>query len=123
MRHLSSDGLAAFLLLHPRTKVLDVRLDYERHARQLPGSFHVPWSSHDLETRTNFLGRVLQHISPQDYVLVVCHNGHLSCEVAMLLERTGFLNVYVLIGGYREVRETGYMDIIADSLLMHYQPT
>jgi rhodanese-related sulfurtransferase len=105
MRHLSVEGLAEFLGLHPHAKVLDVRLAHEREAGHLPGDLHVPWYTPDWEPNPGFLDQVLQHSSPEDYVLVICRDGHHSCEAATLLETAGFKHVYNLLGGYEDIPE------------------
>ncbi|MBW8327597.1 MAG: hypothetical protein K0M48_00045 [Thiobacillus sp.] len=105
MRHLTADGMAAFFLLHPRAKVLDVRFAYEREAGHRPGDHHVPWYTPDWEPDSGFLDRVLQYIAPEDYVLVICRSGHRSCEAAALLETIGFKHVYNLLGGYEGIQK------------------
>lgn len=123
MRQLSSDGLAAFLLIHPCTKVLDVRFAYEQGAWQMPDSHHVPLYTPGWNRQPDFIGQVRQRISPDDYVLVICHNGHVSCEAAALLEEAGFIHVYNLIGGYQDIRETGYAVFVEGNLTIRLQPS
>jgi rhodanese-related sulfurtransferase len=113
MTHLTTDGLATFLPLHPRAKVLDVRFAYERETWRIPGDLHVPWYTPDRERNPEFLNQVLQHISPDDYVLVICHNGDRSCDAAAVLEAAGFKHVYNVLGGYMDIREAWYADIVA----------
>jgi rhodanese-related sulfurtransferase len=123
MRHLTADGLATFFLLHPRAKVLDVRFAYEREAGLLRGDHHVPWYTPDWEPNPGFLDQVLQHLAPEDDVLVICHGGHRSCEAAALLETAGFEHVYNLLGGYEDITEARQAYIPADdsSLLLYYR--
>lgn len=121
MRHLTADGMAAFFLLHPRAKVLDVRFAYEREAGHLPGDHHVPWYAPDWEPDRGFLDRVLQCIAPEDYVLVICRSGHRSCEAAALLETIGFKHVYNLLDGYEGIQEVRQAHIAADGSRMLFQ--
>lgn len=103
MQHVSTDGVVRFLQLHPRAKVLDVRCAHEREAgghRQ--EDFQVPWYTPDWELNPDFLAQVLTGISPDDYVLVICRNGHRSCEAAARLETAGFRHVYNVLGGFED---------------------
>ena len=113
MRHLTADGLAAFLRLHPRAKVLDVRFAYEREAWRIPGDLHVPWYTADWKPNPAFLSQALRYLAPDDYVLVICHNGDRSCDAAALLEAAGFKHVYNVLGGYADIREAWHGDITA----------
>ena len=113
MRHLTADGLAAFLRLHPHAKVLDVRFAYEREAWRIPGDHHVPWYTPDWKPNPAFLSQALRYLSPDDYVLVICHNGDRSCDAAALLESAGFKHVYNVLGGYTDIREAWHGDISA----------
>jgi len=113
--------MAAFFLLHPRAKVLDVRFAYEREAGHLPGDHHVPWYTPDWEPNRGFLDRVLQCIAPEDYVLVICRSGHRSCEAAALLETIGFKHVYNLLDGYEGIQEVRQAHIAAGGSRMLFQ--
>lgn len=105
MRHLTVEGLAEFLGHHPRAKVLDVRSADEREAGHMPGDHHVPWFTPDWEPSPAFLGQALQHICPDDYVLVISRSGHRSHDASALLETAGFKHVYNVLGGYQDIRE------------------
>lgn len=102
MRHLTVEGLAAFLGHHPRAKVLDVRSAREREVGHLPGDHHVPWYSSDWTPDPAFLDRALQCLSPEDHVMVICRSGHLSYQAAARLEAAGFNHVYNVLGGYQD---------------------
>ena len=105
MRHVSTDGIFSFLRQNLHAKVLDVRCAHERAAggRRLE-DHHVPWYRPNWEPNTDFLEQVLTCISPDDYVLVMCSNGQLSCKAAALLEAAGFSHVYNVLGGYADFR-------------------
>lgn len=124
MRHLSTDGFASFLRHHPQAQVLDVHFAHEREACGYRHSdHHVPWYTPDWEPDPAFLGLVLQRLSPDDYVLVICRSGHCSHEAATLLENSGFQHVYNMLGGYRELLENDAADNVADrsGASLHYQ--
>lgn len=104
MKHLSADSLFDLLTHHPHAKVLDVRFTSENAASHHPGVHHVPWFNHDWEPNPDFMNRVLDRLSPDDHVMVICHNGELSCQAAALLEKFGFSHVYNVLGGYEDLK-------------------
>lgn len=106
MVHLTAEGLDAFFRQHPRARILDVRLAFEREHGDPPATHHVPWLRRDWTPDPDFLQQVLQNLSPLDYVLVLCHRGDYSHHAASLLEATGFRHVYNLLGGYQDIRKT-----------------
>jgi rhodanese-related sulfurtransferase len=70
--------------------VLDVREDSEREICALPDSTHIP------------MGQIPERIEELDRnreIVVQCHHGIRSMQVAVYLERQGFTNVYNLDGG------------------------
>ena len=106
MVHLTAEGLDAFFRQHPHARMLDVRFAFEREHGDPPAAHHVPWFRRDWTPDPDFLQQVLQKLSPQDYVLVLCHRGDYSHHAASLLEAAGFRHVYNLLGGYAEIRKT-----------------
>lgn len=106
MTHLNAEGLAELLGAYPQARVLDVRFAHELDAGHLPGDHHVPWLTPDWEPAPDFLDRVRQHVSPNDYVVVICRSGHRSSEAAVQLENAGFSRVYNLLGGYEDFRSS-----------------
>lgn len=100
MRHLTIEGVAEFLGRHPHARLLDVRFAHERESGHIPGDHHVPWYGSDWMPNPSFLNQVLQRISPDDPVLVICRSGHRSHDAAALLETAGFRHVYNVLGGY-----------------------
>jgi rhodanese-related sulfurtransferase len=104
MRHLTAEGLVAFLRQNPLAKVLDVRFAHEREAHgHMPGDHHVPWHTLGMKPNPAFLEEALGRISPSDPVLVLCQNGDCSPHAAALLESAGFKHVYNVLGGYQGV--------------------
>jgi hydroxyacylglutathione hydrolase len=73
-------------------RVLDVRDDYEREEKRIPGSLHI------------YVGYLEEKIPPlpKDAQLVVhCSVGHRGGLAASILKRSGFMNVYNLLGGIK----------------------
>ena len=74
----------------PQPLLLDVREGWEYELCHLPESQHIPM--HLVPTRCNEL--------PNDReIVVICHHGGRSMQVAMFLEHKGFTTVHNLMGG------------------------
>lgn len=70
--------------------VLDVREPSELRIAALPGTTHIPMN--DIPARAEEL--------PKDKdIVVMCHHGMRSMQVALYLERQGFERLYNLAGG------------------------
>ncbi len=92
MKQIRASQLAEWLADENRPKpvLLDVREPWELEMCCLAGSQHIPM--HLVPTRCDEL--------PADQeVVVICHHGGRSMQVAMFLERKGFGAVYNLMGG------------------------
>lgn len=74
----------------PRPMLLDVREPAEFDICHLPGSVHIPM--HTVPMRC-------EEIAPDQEIVVICHHGARSMQVAMFLERRGYDAVYNLTGG------------------------
>ena len=74
----------------PNPVLLDVRESSELAICKLEGSQHIPM--HMVPMR-------LAEIDPAQDVVVICHHGGRSMQVAMFLEHNGFSAVYNLMGG------------------------
>ncbi len=70
--------------------VLDVRESWERELCALAGSVHIPMGQ--------IMARAAELDSAADLV-VMCHHGGRSMQVALFLERQGFKSVANLAGG------------------------
>lgn len=92
MKQVRAQQLAEWLAdeARPKPVLLDVREPWELELCQLEGSQHIPM--HLVPTRCD-------EIDPDQNVVVICHHGGRSMQVAMFLEHKGFAAVYNLMGG------------------------
>ena len=74
----------------PDPVLLDVREPWELDLCQLAGTQHIPM--HLVPVRCD-------DIDPNRDVVVICHHGGRSMQVAKFLERKGFRSVHNLMGG------------------------
>lgn len=87
---ISPTELQTLLAQSPDTVLLDVREDAEVAICQLSGSLHIPMNL--IPLKHNEL--------PDDVPIVVyCHHGVRSLNVAMYLSHVGFERLYNLSGG------------------------
>lgn len=70
--------------------LLDVRESWEFEMCHLAGSRHLPM---------NAVPARLAEVDGERDVVVICHHGGRSMQVAMFLERNGFGAVHNLLGG------------------------
>ena len=92
MRQLTPRELKAWLDDPGRASplIVDVREPWEVQLCVLPGTLHVPMGS--VPSRQ-------QELDPDAEVVLVCHHGMRSMQVAAFLDRNGFSNTYNLSGG------------------------
>ena len=92
MQQIHPQQLAAWLSAddRPSPVLLDVREPWEFALCQLPASMHMPM--HTVPVR-------LTELNPDDEIVVICHHGGRSMQVAMFLERKGFASLFNLTGG------------------------
>lgn len=81
--------LADFLQRNPKAILLDVREDDEVAICRLSGSLHIPMNL--IPLKYNEL--------PDEPIVVYCHHGVRSLNVARYLQHVGFDDVYNLSGG------------------------
>jgi rhodanese-related sulfurtransferase len=70
--------------------IIDVREPYEVEVAAFPGANHIPMN--DIPAR-------IEELDPEREIVVVCHHGVRSAQVAMYLARMGFEHVLNLSGG------------------------
>ena len=70
--------------------LLDVREDEEYQYCRIKGSVHIPASE---------IMHQIDQIDSTQEIVVVCHHGHRSLQIAYLLADSGFDQVFNLSGG------------------------
>lgn len=92
MKQLRARQLAEWLAdkTRPAPVLLDVRESWEYELCRLENSHHIPM---------NLVPLRCEEINPSQEIVVICHHGGRSMQVAMFLERKGFSAVYNLSGG------------------------
>jgi rhodanese-related sulfurtransferase len=91
MSEITPRELKARLDGNDRPLLLDVRQDWETKLCRLENAIHIPIE--EIELRT-------EELSPDDEIVVYCHQGVRSAAVAgYLREQHGFKNVRNLAGG------------------------
>lgn len=92
MQHLLPAQLAEWLADagRPQPLLLDVREPWEFELCRITGSQHLPM--HLVPIR-------IQELDPQQDIVVICHHGARSMQVAMFLENRGYASVHNLSGG------------------------
>jgi len=71
--------------------VLDVREPWEYEAAHIDGSKLIPMDQIPV--------RVNQELNPEDHIVVICHHGIRSANVAAWMQQQGFERVQSLRGG------------------------
>ena len=92
MHQIRARHLADWLSDDSRNKpvLLDVREAWEFELGSLPGAQHLPM--HLVPVRRD-------ELDPRSEIVVICHHGARSMQVAMFLEHHGFPALYNLVGG------------------------
>ena len=92
MKQLRVQELAQWLADSKRERplLLDVREDWECELCRIDGSQHIPM--HLVPMRCD-------ELPPEQDIVVICHHGGRSMQVAMFLERKGYDSVFNLMGG------------------------
>lgn len=90
MKNILPAQLKAELSGGRKLRLLDVREAWEFQTARIDGSTLIPMG----EIPTRFT-----ELDPDSEIVVICHHGGRSMQVAAFLERQGFGNVHNLAGG------------------------
>jgi rhodanese-related sulfurtransferase len=92
MKQIAPAELAAWLddAGRARPVLLDVREPWEFQTCSIAGSTLIPMG--EVPARA-------AEVDPQREVVVICHHGGRSMQVALFLEKNGYANVHNLAGG------------------------
>lgn len=90
MKHIQPTELKQRLGNGSAPFLLDVRQAWEHERARIENSILIPMGE--------IASRVAE-LDPETEVVVICHHGGRSMQVAAFLERQGFSNVYNLTGG------------------------
>jgi rhodanese-related sulfurtransferase len=90
MRAITARELKQRLGVNDPPFVLDVREPWEYALCKLPGSHHIPMRE---------IPQRLAELPAEGEIVVLCHHGVRSLQVATFLERQGFSQLYNLTGG------------------------
>ena len=91
MRQITVTSLKAYLEdADPRPLLLDVREPWEFGICHIDGSQLIPM---------RHIPGALEELDPEQEIVVICHHGIRSRQVAMYLDYQGFTNVINLAGG------------------------
>jgi len=99
MKQIAPAELARWLADPARAKpvLLDVREPWEFQTCHIAGSRHVPMN--EIPARAG-------ETDPGAEVVVICHHGGRSMQVAMFLEKNGYASVHNLAGGVDQWAKT-----------------
>ena len=92
MKQIAPAALAAWIADggRPKPLLLDVREPWEYQTCSIAGSRHIPMG--EIPARQGEIDREAE-------VVVICHHGGRSMQVAMFLEKNGFSKLHNLAGG------------------------
>ncbi len=90
MRQLRPTQLQAYLSAGHQPLLLDVREPWEFEICHLPGSQLMPMRD---------IPQAISQLDPQQEVVLICHHGVRSLQVAHFLQQAGFTQVINLYGG------------------------
>ncbi len=90
MKNLLPAELKAELAAGRKLQLVDVREEWEFQAARIDGATLIPMGQ---------IAARLPELDPESSIVVICHHGGRSMQVAVFLERQGFSNVHNLTGG------------------------
>ena len=92
MQQIAPAAVSAWLsdAARARPQLLDVREPWELQIARIEGALHIPMAQ--------VPARIAELDAGTD-VVVVCHHGGRSMQVALFLEKQGFARVHNMVGG------------------------
>ena len=90
MKNIVPAELKAELAAGKKIQLLDVREAWEFQTASIAGSTLIPMG--EIQAR-------VAELDPASDIVVICHHGGRSMQVAVFLERQGFSSVHNLTGG------------------------
>lgn len=90
MNNILPSQLQARMAAGDALQLVDVRERWEFERARIDGSTLMPMGE---------VGTRLEELSRESDIVVICHHGGRSMQVALFLERNGFPNVHNLTGG------------------------
>jgi rhodanese-related sulfurtransferase len=90
MQRLAASAVKAYLDADPGIVLLDVREHWELDRARVDGAVHIPMGTIDAARA---------RLDRDAFIVVMCHHGARSAQVAMFLERCGYARVANLEGG------------------------
>ena len=90
MKNILPAELKAELAAGRKLRLLDVRENWEFETARIDGSTLIPMGE---------IAARVSELDPKSEIVVICHHGGRSMQVAVFLERQGFSSVHNLAGG------------------------
>ena len=91
---ITSDELKKMMESGPALKIVDVREPELFRGARIPGAINIPYDGAQK--------RILKELNPGERIVFVCHGGPMGDELAQILAKNGYKDVYNLKGGMRK---------------------
>ncbi len=97
MQEITPLDLDTLLKQEPKPLLLDVREPWEFEICKIEGARNIPMAE---------IPGILDEFDRQQAIVVICHHGMRSMQVALFLESSGFTDIHNLHGGMHLWAET-----------------
>ena len=91
---ITSDELKKMMESGPALKIVDVGEPELFRDAHIPGAINIPYEGAQK--------RILKELNPGERIVFVCHGGPMGDELAQILTKNGYKDVYNLKGGMRK---------------------